>query len=98
MYSTIGSGTASQATPQGRRHDRAEVGFTLSENVSDSLITAKKKMTIGHLAAPPDWPDWALAAWATDGGPNWVQGSRIISGTPVPSTEEFKPYPGHAAD
>jgi hypothetical protein len=26
MYSTIGSGTASQATPQGRRHKRAEVG------------------------------------------------------------------------
>ncbi len=30
MYSTIGSGTASQATPQGRRHKRAEVGFELA--------------------------------------------------------------------
>ncbi len=27
MYSTIGSGTASQAAPQGRRHKRAEVGL-----------------------------------------------------------------------
>jgi hypothetical protein len=30
IYSTIGSGTASQATPQGRRHKRAEVGFELA--------------------------------------------------------------------
>jgi hypothetical protein len=30
MYSTIGSGTASQATPQGRRHKRAEAGFELA--------------------------------------------------------------------
>ncbi len=30
MYSTIGSGTASQATPQGRRHKRAGVGFELA--------------------------------------------------------------------
>ncbi len=30
MYSTIGSGTASQATPQGCRHKRAEVGFELA--------------------------------------------------------------------
>ncbi len=30
MYSTIGSGMASQATPQGRRHKRAEVGFDLA--------------------------------------------------------------------
>jgi hypothetical protein len=30
MYSTIGSGTASQATPQGRRHKRAEVGIELA--------------------------------------------------------------------
>jgi hypothetical protein len=30
MYSTIGSGAAPQATPQGRRHKRAEVGFELT--------------------------------------------------------------------
>ncbi len=30
VYSTIGSGMASQATPQGRRHKRAEVGFELA--------------------------------------------------------------------
>ncbi len=30
MYSTIGSGTASQATPQGRRHNRAGLGFKLT--------------------------------------------------------------------
>jgi hypothetical protein len=30
MYSTIGSGTASQATPQGRRHKRAEAGFEMT--------------------------------------------------------------------
>ncbi len=30
MYSTIGLGTASQATLQGRRHKRAEVGFELA--------------------------------------------------------------------
>ncbi len=30
MYSTIGLGTAFQATPQGRRHKRAEIGFELA--------------------------------------------------------------------
>jgi hypothetical protein len=30
MYSTIGSGPVSQATPQGRHHKRAEVGFELA--------------------------------------------------------------------
>ncbi len=29
MYSTIGLEMASQATPQGRRHNRAEAGFEL---------------------------------------------------------------------
>ena len=33
MYSTIGSGTASQATPQGRRHKRAEVSFELAKDM-----------------------------------------------------------------
>jgi hypothetical protein len=32
MYSTIGLGTASQATPQGRSHKRAEVGLELVIN------------------------------------------------------------------
>jgi hypothetical protein len=30
MYSTIGSGTASQATPQGHHHKRAEVWFEMT--------------------------------------------------------------------
>jgi hypothetical protein len=39
MYSTISSGTASQATPQGRRHKRAEVGFerTIKHNIINKI-------------------------------------------------------------
>ena len=45
MYSTIGSGTASQATPQGRRHKRAEVGFELACNVA---VQASQGCLQGH--------------------------------------------------
>jgi hypothetical protein len=41
MYSTIGSGTASQATPQGSLHKRAEVGFELAIKLLPARQTAK---------------------------------------------------------
>ncbi len=42
MFSTIGSGTASQATPQGRHHKRAEVGFELAIKRLSGMDTGRR--------------------------------------------------------
>ncbi len=46
MFSTIGLGTASQATPQGRRHKRAEAGFEF--RTDDQTIASPMPWPSGH--------------------------------------------------
>ncbi len=50
MNSTIGSGTASQATPQGHRHKRAEVGG----RTGDQTIASPMPSPLGHEIPKPN--------------------------------------------
>jgi hypothetical protein len=55
MYSTIDSGTASQATPQGRSHKRVEVGLELAiKDCQPDAMTIRPQHP--HKGYPP--PPW----------------------------------------
>jgi hypothetical protein len=69
MSFTIGSGTASQATPQGRRYKRAEVGLELTETIATLM-----PWPLGH-DIPQDLPIyWALPKRTS----SWKCSARVI--------------------